>query len=67
MKQTEETKERNRKVYAPRGERQQKTICFRLDNENASWLNNQANKGRYINNLIAADRQQHTAAGQDDE
>lgn len=57
----EETKERTRKVYAARGERAQKMMSFRVDNENWEWLVQQANKGRYINNLIAQDRAaQHT-------
>lgn len=54
MKQTEE-KERQRKAYAARGERSQKMMSFRVDNEVAEWLNQQPNKGRYINNLIKED------------
>lgn len=54
MKQTEE-KERQRKAYAARGERSQKMMSFRVDNEVADWLNQQPNKGRYINNLIRED------------
>lgn len=54
MKQTEE-KERQRKAYAARGERSQKMMSFRVDNEVADWLNQQPNKGRYINNLIRKD------------
>lgn len=54
MKQTEE-KERQRKAYAARGERSQKMMSFRVDNEVADWLNQQPNKGRYINNLIKED------------
>lgn len=57
----EETKERTRKVYAARGERAQKMMSFRVDIDNMEWLAQQANKGRYINNLIAQDRAaQHT-------
>ena len=35
----------------------QKMVTFRLDIENLTWLNSQRNKGRYINQLIEADRQ----------
>lgn len=33
---------------------------FRLDNENIEWLAKQENQGRYINELIAKDRQNKT-------
>ena len=56
MKQTEEKQERQRRQYAARGERNQKMMSFRVDNENADWLSQQPNKGRYINHLIAEDR-----------
>lgn len=52
---------RLRKEYAPRGERSQKMVTFRLDFDNIEWLSHQQNKGRYINELIAADRQQRGA------
>lgn len=52
-----EEKERNRKVYAARGERSQKMMSFRVDNDLVDWLEQQPNKGRYINNLIAADKE----------
>lgn len=52
----EEKKERTRRKYAKRGEKSQKLIAFRLDLENEFWLSTQPNKGRYINNLIRADR-----------
>lgn len=55
MEQKTEEKERMRKAYAKKGERSQRTMSFRLDNELAEWLNEQTNKGRYINNLIRAD------------
>lgn len=45
-----------RKAYAPKGERSQKMMSFRVDLENIDWLEAQPNKGRYINDLIAADR-----------
>lgn len=34
----------------------QKMMSFRLDNDNALWLETQENKGRYLNNLIRLDR-----------
>lgn len=49
-------KPRIRRKYAKHGERSQKLIAFRLDLENEFWLSTQANKGRYLNNLIRADR-----------
>lgn len=52
----EEKKERIRRRYAKDGERSQKMMTFRLDRENEFWLSTQPNKGRYINNLIRADR-----------
>lgn len=48
-------KERLRKAYAKKGERSQRIMSFRLDNELEDWLNQQPNKGRYINNLIRKD------------
>lgn len=57
MKEKNEDKQRVRKAYAAAGSRSQKTMSFRLDNENAEWLNQQPNKGRYINELIKADRE----------
>lgn len=53
---TEEKKERIKRKFAKRGERSQKMVSFRLDNENEFWLSSMPNKGRYINNLIRADR-----------
>ena len=52
----EEKKERTRRRYAKRGETNQKMMSFRLDQENEFWLSTFPNKGRYINNLIRADR-----------
>ena len=52
----EEKKERTRRKYAKRGETSQKMMTFRLDRENEYWLSTFPNKGRYINNLIRADR-----------
>lgn len=56
----EEKKERTRRRYAKRGEKSQKMISFRLDQENEFWLSTQLNKGRYINNLIQKDRLRRT-------
>ena len=52
----EEQKERTRRKYAKRGNKSQKLVAFRLDLENEFWLSTMPNKGRYINNLIRADR-----------
>ena len=58
MKHAEkETKERVRKAYSPAGSVSQKMMSFRVDLDNVEWLSQQHNKGRYINDLIAADRQ----------
>lgn len=54
MKKEQEAKERVRKDWS-RGTRTQKMMAFRVDNELIEWLDSQPNKGRYINNLIAAD------------
>ena len=61
MQNEEKTGGRLRKEYAPKGERSQKMVTFRLDLENIDWLEQQQNKGRYINELIAADKQQRGA------
>lgn len=58
MEQKKEEKERMRKAYAPKGERSQKMMSFRVDNDVAEWLSQQPNKGRYINDLIADDMRQ---------
>lgn len=47
---------RIRKQRSKNGERSQKMMSFRVDNENLDWLLKQENKGRYLNQLIAADR-----------
>lgn len=52
----EEKTERTRRKYAKRGETSQKMMSFRLDQENEFWLSTFPNKGRYINNMIRADR-----------
>lgn len=56
MEILEQPRKQVRKQYAKNGERGQKMVTFRLDLENEEWLQQQSNKGRYINNLIAADR-----------
>lgn len=56
MKEKNEEKARIRKAYAAKGERSQKMMSFRIDYENAEWLEQQPNKGRTINNLIAQAR-----------
>lgn len=53
-----EHKERIRKEYAHAGGRSQKMMAFRLDLENIEYLNTKANKGRFINELIATARAQ---------
>lgn len=60
MKQKIETeeKERTRREYASKGSRSQKMMAFRLDLENIEYLNTKANKGRFINELIATARSQ---------
>lgn len=49
-----------KKTGGEKGHRSQRMMSFRVDNENAEWLEQFSNKGRYINNLIDADRKQHT-------
>ena len=48
--------QRVRKAYAADGERAQKMFNFRCDLANWEWLQQQKNKGRYLNELIAKDR-----------
>lgn len=59
MEILEQPRKQVRKEYAKHGERGQKMVTFRLDLENEEWLARQSNRGRYINNLIAADREQN--------
>lgn len=56
MEKTNEERGQQRKAYAADGTRGQKHTAFRCDLENLEWLQQQPNKGRYINNLIEADR-----------
>lgn len=55
QKQEKQEKERMKKEYAPAGQRSQKMLTFRCDNDLLPWLSQQANKGRYINDLIRQD------------
>lgn len=50
--------ERVRKAYAPRGQRSQIRVTFLLDSENVEHFNAQTNKSRYLNRLVAKDREQ---------
>lgn len=59
MKEKKDKKERVRKAYAPKGERGQRMMSFRIDLENADWLEGQANKGRAVNEAIAEYRRKH--------
>ena len=56
MEKEKVKKERIKRTYAAPGQRSQKMFNFRLDLENLDWLNQQQNKGRYINELISKDR-----------
>lgn len=55
MEQEQKEATRVRKTYAKNGERSQKMMAFRCDNDLLEWLTSQSNKGRYINDLIRAD------------
>ena len=50
--------ERLRKAKAPKGTRTQVRVTFLLDDEHADFLNQQPNKGRFLNNLISKARGQ---------
>ena len=54
-----EQENRIKKEGIKRGARTQKAMAFRLDNDLADWMSLQANKGRYINDLIRADKARH--------
>ena len=51
----------SRKTYGKRGEKTQKLIAFRCDIDLIDWLKAQANMGRYINDLIRADKKRFSA------
>lgn len=58
---SEQEKERQqRKKYAAAGQRGQKMMSIRIDNDLVDWLNQQRNKGRYINDLIRDDKDKFT-------
>lgn len=50
-----------RKQYGKRGEKSQKLIAFRADIDLLDWLKAQSNMGRYINDLIRADKKRFSA------
>ena len=50
--ENEEVKKQERKTYAKRGERSQKMVTFRLDLDLQDILDEQPNKGRFINDCI---------------
>ena len=51
-------KELIRKGGNARGVITQKMMSFKVDLENLEWLQQQPNKGRYINELIEKDRKE---------
>lgn len=57
-------KELKRKGGNTRGQRTQKMVSFRLDNDLGEWLQQQHNKGRLINNLLAAEKQRQEEGAQ---
>lgn len=57
----EEKKVQVRKQYGKRGEKSQKLIAFRCDIELLDWLKSQANMGRYLNDLVRADKKRFSA------
>lgn len=52
-----ETKKQTRKSYAPNGQRSQIRQTIMIDVDNVDTLSSHSNKSRYINDLIARDRQ----------
>lgn len=49
-----EGNERVRKAYSPRGQRGQRMFNFRCDLDNWERLQQQLNKGRFVNDAIRA-------------
>lgn len=43
---------KQKRLKSPKGERTKKMFSFRLDLDLVDYLNSQANKGRFINDLI---------------
>ena len=56
MQQQDNDKQKQVRKVRASGERTQRMMNFRCDIENLEWLATIGNKGRYINELIAADR-----------
>lgn len=56
----QEKEKQQRKKYAAAGQRGQKMMSIRIDNDLVEWLNQQRNKGRYINDLIRDDKDKFT-------
>ena len=56
----QEKEKQQRKKYAAAGQRGQKMMSIRIDNDLVDWLNQQRNKGRYINDLIRDDKDKFT-------
>lgn len=52
-----EQEHRVRKSDIQRGTRTQKHMAFRVDLDLIPWLEEQANKGRYINDLVRHDKE----------
>lgn len=53
MNNNNEKQGRIRKAYAPKGERTQVMMTYRVDVDNRKWMEkNVTNKGRFINELI---------------
>lgn len=48
----QDEKKQERKAYAKRGQRSQKMVTFRLDNELIKYLEREENKGRFINEAL---------------
>ena len=61
MEKDKITQAGTRKAYSSRGDRAQKMMSFRLDYENAEFLNTLPNKGRFINDLISQVRLSSTS------
>lgn len=58
---SEEKTVQARKQYGKRGEKSQKLIAFRCDIELLDWLKSQVNMGRYLNDLVRADKKRFSA------
>lgn len=58
MVQNSTETERVRRTYSARGQRSQVMMTFRLDLDLKDWLQQQPNKGRYINGLVRHDKEE---------